>query len=118
MTEAREYGLDQQRASYSLALERSLRRIVDHLAGRPDVHRVILFGPDGRGRRDLFTDLDLLVIMDSDQDYVTRTARLYSELAGDVDLDLLVYTPREFELVRHRPLVRHALETGQVLLER
>ena len=81
------------------------------------MHRVILFGSYARGRRDLFTDLDLFVIMDSSADFVTRTAQLYQELHPSVDMDLLVYTPAEFERIRHRGFFRHILEEGEVLYE-
>ncbi len=88
------------------------------LAGMPEVERVILFGSCAAGRRDLFTDPDLLVVMDSDQDFVHRTAELYRRVAQDVDMDLIVYTPEEFEAQRNRGFVRRALETGRVLYEK
>ena len=84
----------------------------------PEVERVILFGSYAAGRRDLFTDLDLLVVMSSEQDFVQRTADLYRLLAAGVDLDLLVYTPEEFDRQRERGLVRQALKTGRVLYEK
>lgn len=46
------------------------------LRGIPEVHKVILFGSYAKGRRDLFTDLDLIVVMDSRDDFVTRCAEL------------------------------------------
>jgi len=67
------------------------------------------------GRRDLFTDLDIIVIMDSDMDFIQRTANLYQVLNVGVDLDLLVYTPDEFDIMRTRGFVRHALESGEVI---
>ena len=83
-----------------------------------DADKVILFGSYAAGRRDLFTDLDLLVVMESQQDFLTRTAQLYSELAAGVDLDLLVYTPQEFDRMRERGFLRHALKHGSVLYEK
>jgi len=118
VTEALQQQVERQRSSYVLALDASLRRMVDHLASMPSVQRVILFGSYAHGRRDLFTDLDLLVVMESDLDYVSRVAALYQELAPGVDMDLLVYTPLEYEQVRRRPFVRRAVESGRVLLAR
>jgi predicted nucleotidyltransferase len=113
-----EMVLAQRRAEYAEALDRALSKIVAHLANMPEVEQVILFGSYAAGRRDLFTDLDLLVVMSSEQDFVRRTAELYQQVAAGVDLDLLVYTPEEFERLRRRGFVRQALETGRVLHEK
>jgi predicted nucleotidyltransferase len=113
-----EMVLAQRRAEYAEALDRALSKIVAHLANMPEVEQVILFGSYAAGRRDLFTDLDLLVVMSSEQDFVRRTAELYQQVAAGVDLDLLVYTPEEFERLRRRRFVRQALETGRVLHEK
>ncbi len=110
--------LAQRRAEYVGDLQRALDRIVNQLASMPEVERVILFGSYASGRRDLFTDLDLLVVMSSPLDYVHRTADLYQRLGAGVDLDLLVYTPTEFEGQRDRGFVRRALQTGRILYER
>jgi predicted nucleotidyltransferase len=110
--------LTQRRAEYVEALDHALNRIVAQLAAMPEVERVILFGSYAAGRRDLFTDLDLLVVMASDQNFVRRTAELYQRIIADVDLDLLVYTPSEFERLRERGFIRQALGTGKVLYER
>lgn len=110
--------LEQRRAEYSRALDDALDKILRHLANTPEVEKVILFGSYATGRRDLFTDLDLLVVMASEQDFVRRTAELYRQLQAGVDLDLLVYTPEEFEKQRQRGFVRHALATGHVLYEK
>jgi predicted nucleotidyltransferase len=110
--------LTERRAEYAEALERALDEVVAHLARMPEVERVILFGSYAAGQRDLFTDLDLLVVMSSEQDFVHRTAELYRQMAAGVDLDLLVYTPEEFERLRQSGFVRQAVETGKVLYEK
>jgi predicted nucleotidyltransferase len=110
--------LTERRAEYAEALECALDEVVAHLSRMPEVERVILFGSYAAGRRDLFTDLDLLVVMSSEQDFVHRTAELYRQMAAGVDLDLLVYTPEEFERLRQSGFVRQAVETGKVLYEK
>jgi predicted nucleotidyltransferase len=107
-----------RRAAYARALDEALRRVLAQLSERAEVRRVILFGSYAAGRRDLFTDLDLLVVMDSDQPFVSRTAALHRDTRAGVDVDFLVYTPAEFERMRLRPFLRRILETGRVLLER
>jgi predicted nucleotidyltransferase len=110
--------LDKQRQVYVAALERSLDDLVDQLADMPEVERVILFGSYATGRRDLFTDLDLLVVMRSPLDFVSRTADLYRRLCTDVDMDLLAYTPEEIARVGTHPFLRCALTEGRILYEK
>lgn len=90
----------ERRAEYCEALARALEKIITQLADMPEVQRVILFGSYAAGQRDLFTDLDLLVVMSSQQDFISRTAQLYQQMRVGVDIDLLVYTPEEFERQR------------------
>ncbi|MEJ5246705.1 MAG: nucleotidyltransferase domain-containing protein [Caldilinea sp.] len=107
-----------RRAAYAAALQEALQRILAQLRRMPEVERVILFGSYAAGRKDLFTDLDLLVVMESSEDFLTRMARLRRDLNVGVDLDLLVYTPEEFTQMQDRGFLRHILATGQVLYER
>jgi predicted nucleotidyltransferase len=113
-----ELGLHQKRLKYRQALEETYRQVVDRLSRMPEVEKVILFGSYAAGRRDLLTDLDLIVVMDTDQDILHRTASLVQNLQASVDLDLLIYTPEEFESRRESGFLRHALETGQVVYEK
>ena len=54
-------------------------------------------------------------MVETDEPFVERLARFYRELDAGVALDLLVYTPEEFERMRERPFVRRILEEGRVL---
>ena len=107
-----------KRRQYQRALADTLEEIVAALAHRPDVERAILFGSYAEGRRDLFTDLDILIVVESPLDYVSRTAEMYRYLSSPVDMDLLVYTPEELERTRDRPLIRQALEKGRTIYEK
>jgi predicted nucleotidyltransferase len=108
----------EKRRQYRLALAEAVRQIIAALARRPDVERALLFGSYSEGRRDLFTDLDILIIVSSDLDYVSRTAEMYQYLSAPVDMDLLVYTPQELERNRDRPFIRRILERGEVIYEK
>ncbi len=112
-------GLETQRAQYRIALERGLKEAVSRLSALPEVKRIILFGSYREGRRDLFTDLDLLVVLDSQKDPITRTVELYRRLGGaiNVDLDLVSYTPDEIERNASNAFLKRALATGEVLYE-
>jgi predicted nucleotidyltransferase len=111
-------ALSAERERYVAALEQNLDNLVQQLSAISAVQRIILFGSYAAGRRDLFTDLDLLVVMDSPLDFVARGVELARRLRANVALDLLVYTPEEMERMRDRPFLCHALKTGKVLYER
>lgn len=110
--------LSVQRERHAAALARDLEYVVEQLGSIPSVQRVILFGSYAAGRRDLFTDLDILVVMDSPLGFIPRNVELARRVRAGVALDLLAYTPREIEQMRDRPFLRHALETGKVLYEK
>ena len=56
--------------------------------------------------------------MQSELDFVHRTAQLYRRLESDVDLNLVAYTPAEFERLREGGFVGEALRTGRVLYDK
>lgn len=114
--------LDQERLRYAEALERVVHALPQAFAQIPKVERVWLCGSYVQGRRDLGTDLDLIVLMRSEHDIITRTAQLYKRLAKllefEVDLDIIAYTPEEFARMRERGFLKHALSAGQIIYER
>ena len=61
-----------RRRRYSALLEKSLESLIETLRRRPDILRISIFGSYARGRTDLFTDLDVLVIMDSARPFIER----------------------------------------------
>ena len=109
------FSLDRQRGEYVEALGRAVETATAELGAMPEVELVVLFGSYAAGRRDLFTDLDLLVVMESQEDFVHRAANIRSRLRLGVDCDLMVYTPEEFARMRDHGFVKRALETGRVL---
>ncbi len=115
-------SLERERQRYAQALVRVAEALPQAFAQIPEVECVWLFGSYMQGRRDLCTDLDLLVVMRSAENIVARTAWLYERLAAllqlDVDLDLIVYTPEEFAWARERGFVKHVLAQGRIIYER
>lgn len=107
-----------QRQHYVQTLAKELANVVDQLSRMPAVQQVILFGSYAQGRADLFTDLDLLVVMPSNLDFVSRCVWLAGQLRTGAALDLLVYTPAEMERLQDRPFIRQIMQTGKVLYEK
>ncbi len=107
--------LSAQRAAYSERLEAALGRIREILPQVKGIERVSLFGSAARGRRDLFTDLDLLVVWETEKTFVDRLKFLYSLLELPVDLDVICYTPAEFGALKDQPFLRQ-ITADEVLL--
>lgn len=82
-----------------------------------DVQLILLFGSAARKDIGVSSDLDLIVVLDSDLPFIKRLGLLYEHIQPRVGLDLLAYTPQEFERIRQRPFIRQALEEGKALYE-
>lgn len=79
--------------------------------------RIILFGSRARGRARRGSDVDLLVIMDDGRTFKERMREIYARLETDADVDILAYSPEEFERIRMRSFFRRIRSEGQVLYE-
>lgn len=113
-----EFPKDEVRLAYVRQLEEALRNIVEVLSSLEEVERISLFGSYARGRADLFTDLDLMVVMETDKAFLERLRFLYGLLAAPVDLDILCYTSKELQYLKDRPFFRRILGEEKVLYEK
>lgn len=115
---ATDQDLRRKREEYVVLLVKALQDVVQQLQAIEGVHRVSLFGSFARERRDLFTDLDILVVMDTDMSFVERLRFLYSKVNVPVDLDMLCYTPQEFQSLKGTGTLKRILQEERVLYER
>ncbi len=82
-------------------------------------HRIILFGSHAQGSADEESDIDLIVVYDTEKRFLDRLRELYMAWNLPMAIDILAYTPQEFaELKVTRPFVQDAVATGKVLYER
>jgi len=109
--------LSRRRTEYKKLLQDSIVEITAKLS-RLGVDRLSLFGSYALGKADLFTDLDILVVMDTDKPFPERSTSLYSLLSLPVDVDILCYTPYEFSKLKDRPFLRRILSQEVVLYEK
>ena len=95
-----------------MTLDDNIRRIFAPI--RPRL--VLLFGSRARGMHDELSDIDLIVVYDTDNRFLDRLEELYRlwDLPGAVDI--LAYTPEEFEEMKERSgFVADAVEQGRVI---
>ena len=77
--------------------EELLQTITTRIAEAIRPQRIILFGSWARGERDPHSDIDLLIIQESDLPRTQRYAQVRRLFWGmGLPMDILVYTPEEF----------------------
>lgn len=97
-----------------------LERIIGILRGKDkDIERIILFGSLARDDVGPASDIDLILVQNTDKRFLDRLDEIYRAIEPRVGLDVLVYTPAEFESMKeNNSFVRKALSEGRVLYAR
>ena len=98
--------------------EQNIKQIVDKIVEGLHPEKVILFGSYAAGSETDNSDLDLLVIMNSDKPSYKRSAAVRALLwPPEIAMDILVYSPEEIEQVNglSNHVVTDAFGTGKVL---
>lgn len=97
-------------------LRAELRRTAACLSQEPWIRQVILFGSVANGPIHEWSDLDLVVIGDTDAHFIDRALSLSNLVKPRVGTQFIVYTPEELRSIRERPFVRdEILAKGKVV---
>jgi len=84
---------------------------------RPE--RVVLFGSHATGSASRDSDLDLCVVLETDEDFFRRCVRVQNAIPrGPFPVDVVAYTPEEMRANRDLPFFRAILAQGVTLYER
>jgi len=84
------------------------------------IKKAILFGSFARGRQTRKSDIDLILIQETEKRYFDRFDGILSDLHRSLrgrDIEVFIYTPMEFENISDRRFVRRAVTEGQVIYE-
>ena len=100
------------------AVDAKVRQVVEELRPYQPL-RVMLFGSAARGDADAFSDLDFVVIKQTEQPFLDRLkeAALLVHVPGPIDL--FVYTPEEWQRMQavESPFAERVLAEGRVVYE-
>jgi predicted nucleotidyltransferase len=84
------------------------------------VQKAVLFGSIARGEATRRSDVDLILVQNTDKRFLDR----YDGLLGDLNdavsgraVEALIYTPEELQRILHRGFISQALAEGIVLYE-
>lgn len=100
---------------------RKIRAVVDKIVQGFDPEKVILFGSHAYGKPTVDSDVDVLVVMESDERPAARASRIISALTGKTfPMDIIVRTPKELEqrLNVGDFFFKEIVERGKVLYDR
>ncbi len=81
----------------SAHLEQELERYLDILIREYKPQKVLLFGSLASGKAREGSDIDIIVVKETDKRFWDRLADVIRLLNPTEAVDILVYTPREFE---------------------
>jgi predicted nucleotidyltransferase len=83
------------------------------------VGKAILFGSISRGTKSRKSDIDILLVVETEERFFDRYRRfeeIYAKLKG-WSVDMLIYTPSELKRMAHRPFIRRILAEGKTIYE-
>ncbi len=108
-----------QRAERKKLLWQELGKIVEVLKAKYKPEKIILFGSLARGEIKEWTDIDLVIIKQTNKDPWQRTKEVDKFIKHTLPVDLLIYTPREVKerLSMNDFFVKEFIEKGKVVYE-
>jgi len=89
-----------------MVTEEQITQVAQRLGAATNAERVILFGSYARGDAREHSDVDLMIVAESDQPRFKRARGLYKEIEPypSCGVDLLVYTPKEIDKWKDCPV--------------
>ncbi len=102
-------------------LRDELQRILLKIVNQFDPEKIILFGSLADGQVRESSDIDLVVVMKTEERYWDRMRTFSKKIRPQVACDIFVYTPEEWEesIKRGRSFASHEIKgKGEVLYER
>ena len=96
-------------------LEGELQVFIDRWSRDPSIKKIILFGSVARGNIHRGSDLDLIIVQETDKKFLARLEPFYRD--ARIAMDILVYTPDEFAAMVEGIFLKNALRDGVVIYE-
>ncbi|WP_198153216.1 nucleotidyltransferase domain-containing protein [Thermotalea metallivorans] len=100
-------------------LSEELERIKNVLINEYKADKIILFGSMATGNIHEWSDLDIIVVKDTDEAFIKRLKNIGLLVKSKVACDLIVYTNGEIEAMKKekRSFILKVLEEGKVIYD-
>jgi len=95
-------------------------QVVERIAEEFEPKMIIVFGSVATGKAEDRSDLDILVVMDTELSYYKRAPEVRKKLLGiPLAMDILVATPEEFRTYKddERFFIKDIVRTGKIAYE-
>ena len=100
--------------------QEDIREVVGQIAQKFRPHKIILFGSYARGESHIYSDVDLLVILEDGRKDIDREIEVNLSVPHRFPMDILVRSPQKLaeRLKLGDPFMRDIIENGLVFYER
>jgi uncharacterized protein len=101
-------------------LRQELARFIDIIVEHMQPEQIFLFGSLAAGQVHEWSDLELVVIADTDLSFHERTQQILRSVRPQAGMDVLVFTPVEWTemSIQRRFIQENIFSKGQVVYER
>ena len=99
------------------ALNHELERVLDILRRCYTPKLIYIYGSLATGIVKEWSDIDLVIVKDTSKRFLDRTAEVLDLISPRVGMDIVVYTPKEWEtMLRERRFVQEEIvQKGKIL---
>ncbi len=115
------YRVSSVRSNFKRVSRKQINAVVKKIVGEFNPEKVILFGSYAYGKPNIDSDVDLLVVMQSNEHRARRAVKILRRLLDvPFPMDLLVRTPQEIDsrLNKEDYFMREVIQQGHVLYAR
>jgi predicted nucleotidyltransferase len=98
----------------------TIKQLLEPVLRKYGIQKAILFGSYARGAQSRKSDIDLILIQETDRRYFDRYEGVLREMQDQIpgrDLEVLIYTPEELKRISHRRFIQDAVQQGRVIYE-
>lgn len=104
---------------YEKRLLSEVERLTDELVLKVGPERIVLFGSLVSGEVTTSSDIDIIVVKDSDLTFKERMNFLYTDIERKEETDILWYTPGELsEMGKWNSFIKDAMKNSRIIYEK
>lgn len=102
------------------SLKDELERIVEVIKNEYAPEKIVLFGSLAAEHVHEWSDIDLLIIKQTDKRPIERTMEVVNLIRPKIGIDLFIYTPEEYDLLlkERYAFILNVLKTGKTVYEK